>query len=117
MKKRVKEIKSAALFCNLKKEGILDFVRELTGLLDHEGVECHIEREAALSIGMPGFTSEEVPDVDLVFSLGGDGTMLATAKAVAEKEIPILGINLGHLGFLTELDGVDQVASVGRGVV
>ncbi|PKK82635.1 MAG: NAD(+) kinase [candidate division Zixibacteria bacterium HGW-Zixibacteria-1] len=40
---------------------------------------------------------------DAVISLGGDGTMLATARAIAEQEIPILGINLGYLGFLTQL--------------
>ncbi len=42
-------------------------------------------------------------NVDVAISLGGDGTMLATARAVGEKEIPILGINLGHLGFLTQM--------------
>lgn len=43
-----------------------------------------------------------IPAVDMVISVGGDGTVLATARQV--KEIPILGINLGHLGFLTNIE-------------
>jgi NAD+ kinase len=48
--------------------------------------------------------SEMPPDMDLVIVLGGDGTMLAVARAVSPKGVPLLGINLGRLGFLTELD-------------
>lgn len=48
---------------------------------------------------------------DMIFAFGGDGTILNTAQNVAEKETPILGINLGGLGFLTEvpMPGCDKV--------
>ena len=42
-------------------------------------------------------------ETDLVLSIGGDGTILRLSRAVAPREIPILGVNLGHLGFMTEL--------------
>ncbi len=42
-------------------------------------------------------------NTDIIISLGGDGTMLATARILRDKDIPILGINLGSLGFLTQL--------------
>ena len=45
----------------------------------------------------------DFPEVDLAFSIGGDGTFLRTANAVAQHKIPILGINTGRLGFLADI--------------
>ena len=47
---------------------------------------------------------------DLILSIGGDGTILRSARIVASLSVPILGINLGRLGFITEIDG-DEVMS------
>jgi len=52
----------------------------------------------------------EVSGTELVLSIGGDGTILRSARIVASFSVPILGINLGRLGFITEIDG-DQVLS------
>lgn len=52
--------------------------------------------------------SELVRRADVLVSLGGDGTMLRTARLVAPREVPILGVNLGKLGFLAEVP-VDEV--------
>ena len=45
--------------------------------------------------------------LDLLISLGGDGTMLRAARELAAKEIPILGVNIGNLGFLTEVESTE----------
>lgn len=52
-------------------------------------------------------------NADIAISLGGDGTFLRTAKRVSQKQIPILGINTGHLGYLTDakMDEVEIVVN------
>jgi NAD+ kinase len=55
-----------------------------------------------------------VPDVDLVVSLGGDGTMLHCIALVGSRPIPLLGVNLGHLGYLTEVEPPNLVDALDR---
>jgi len=52
---------------------------------------------------------KNVPGTDLLISIGGDGTVLRTARLVVPYEVPLLGINLGRLGFLTELRDGDKM--------
>src|SRR6266850_2741497 len=71
-------------------------------LHDH-GVEVLLDREAARWLGRPGIELEELAGrVDLLIVLGGDGTLLAAARAVGERSVPLFGVNLGTLGFLAE---------------
>ncbi len=102
------EIKSSAILCNVNKEGIENHLRRLTDILDTAAVSWQVENDGAEILGIKGFERFSLPKTDVVMVLGGDGTMLAASRAVGCKEIPILGINLGRLGFLTELD-MDEI--------
>ena len=96
------------------KQGLIaasEHVARLGARLRERGVEPVYERETA---ALPGAaakgektaTREALPrDVDLVIVLGGDGTLLAMAARIAQarRDIPILGVNFGSLGFLTEI--------------
>jgi NAD+ kinase len=53
-----------------------------------------------------------MPKTDLVLGIGGDGTILHVARIAAPFAVPILGINLGRLGFITEIDGHDILSSL-----
>jgi NAD+ kinase len=66
--------------------------------LEHLGVEA-----SEMHRDMPA----DLKGADLVLTLGGDGTFLAGARLAAPQGIPILGVNLGRLGFLTELEADD----------
>jgi NAD+ kinase len=76
-------------------------VRQLAKWFGERGVRVLLEPEAALASGEAGVARAElVREVDLLVVLGGDGTLLAVARALDERPVPILGINLGTLGFL-----------------
>jgi NAD+ kinase len=83
---------------------------ELVGWLDKRNVRARLDEEAAFYVGgAPGLRRAEVPEgTQLVIVLGGDGTLLSAARAVAGREIPLLPVNLGGLGFLTSVT-LDQL--------
>jgi len=83
---------------------------EIAEWLDHRGIEPVFEVETAALAGFGGerirVSRDELADVvDLVLVLGGDGTLLSMADRIGQagRDIPILGVNFGHLGFLTEI--------------
>ncbi len=81
-------------------------LRKLVAWLREHAREVVLDQEAAgiypdLGPGLPRV--EVVAAADLVIVLGGDGTLLSVARLMGSREVPILGVNLGGLGFLTEI--------------
>lgn len=84
-------------------------VRELIAWLESEGRELCFDEHCGAAVGRPGISREALTArVDLVVSLGGDGTLLSVARAAGTRRVPILGVNLGRLGFLTEVN-IDEL--------
>lgn len=73
-------------------------------------IECLLEDVAALKLQRKdGVPRERIPElVDFIVVIGGDGTLLSIAHLAAQKSVPVMGINLGKLGFLTEVP-VDEM--------
>ncbi len=82
---------------NYSREAAVQGARQLAEWLEEQNVEVAWAPDKKLFPNAPADTE----DVNLVVSLGGDGTLLRAARLVGYQEIPIMGISYGHLGFLT----------------
>lgn len=86
-------------------ELVVRTAEELVKWLEDRGVQCLVEVDLAVcSELLVGCPREELPSkVDLLVVLGGDGTLLSAARLLAGSQVPLLGVNAGGLGFLTEV--------------
>lgn len=84
---------------------VTNILKDLMQYFEAKNIICILEEVAAKKLRKKdGIKREELPSrVDLVIVLGGDGTLLSIAHVAAQKDVPVLGINLGALGFLTEV--------------
>ncbi len=100
-----------ALFGNWYKKTTLDEVTHILDFMNQRGVKVLLSKELRDEMNLRDqyapFGTETEETVDFALSVGGDGTFLYTASQVGDKNIPILGINHGHLGFLAEVQAAD----------
>ena len=89
------------------KKGVpvaIEAVRDLLLQLDKKRFKIFIEDEIASIFKIKGHPRQKIPSrADVIIVFGGDGTLLSVARLVGNKRIPILGVNLGGLGFITEI--------------
>lgn len=98
-------MKNIAIFAKVHDPRCQGVAEELMKWLIDRGltplVEAHLARHLSFRSGTD---SSAIPvQSDLVVVLGGDGTLISVARLVGDREVPILGVNLGSLGFLTEI--------------
>lgn len=102
------------IYGNLHQEQHAGSLARIFGTLRRNNVWTGIERHffEYLSALIPGLEADKVIesndfDADFIMSIGGDGTFLRTAGRTGRKQIPIVGINTGHLGYLSEVSADD----------
>ncbi len=80
-------------------------LRQALTFLGERGLEVYPDRYTAQALGLPRhFATEEMGQhCDLAIIVGGDGTFLSSARRLGDSQIPLLGINLGRLGFLVDI--------------
>jgi NAD+ kinase len=97
-------MKKIAIFAKVHDPRCRGVASELITWLDERGLIPLVEPHLARHLGCKEINSADIPDqADLVVVLGGDGTLISGARLVGDREAPILGVNLGSLGFLTEI--------------
>jgi NAD+ kinase len=95
-------VKKAGLLHHPKLPESLDLAQEMAHYLEERGVSPWL-----CSAWDEDEVARRVSDLDLLITLGGDGTILRAARIAAEQSVPILGLNLGRVGFLAEMEVED----------
>ncbi|MCI8295977.1 MAG: NAD(+)/NADH kinase [Lachnospiraceae bacterium] len=99
-----KALRSFYIVTNLDKEGAARTEEEIRAYLLGSGARCQVRSTAGS--GRRGYTDpSRVPeDTDCVITIGGDGTLIQAARDLAGRKIPLIGVNRGHLGYLTQVN-------------
>lgn len=117
----MKKIKNVSVYVNRERDENGKYARAATAVLSSHGATVKMVKKDADIVGKHIDTFKFVDNIDELLSgadalvmLGGDGTMLDVCGAAARHGVPVLGINLGHLGFLTsvERDETDKISAL-----
>ena len=111
----ISRFRHAALVGKYQAQGMRGVLEEIAGFLLRQGMDVSLESQTALNTGITGhgaLTPDELGQhCDLCVVVGGDGTMLGIARQLARYGTPLVGINQGRFGFITDVS-VGQYAEV-----
>src|SRR5882672_9952373 len=103
-----------ALIGKLGSAEIGTSLRELVAFLKARGCDALIEKETAEENGAQGLDYAAIGGAaDLAVVIGGDGTLLAAARNLVRHRVPVVGVNLGRVGFMTDLGHRDMRSGIG----
>lgn len=101
------QFKTIGILGRIKNPGVMETLKTLIGYLNDLAITTFVETETAISLNDPRLKtidrSQMGKQCDLLIVVGGDGSLLHAAHAIVEYDIPVLGINRGSLGFLTDV--------------
>jgi NAD+ kinase len=98
-------MKRVGIFAKRHHKDAIGLAKEVMTWLVQRKIEVFVDEPLARAMsGVQGYPGQAIPPmVDMVVVLGGDGTLLSVARLIGDLRTPILGVNLGSLGFLTEI--------------
>jgi NAD+ kinase len=96
-------MRNLLLVCNPSRTQAVEAARILSREFIQAGFNIFTISDISIE-GVTKFSAQELPDLEVGLVLGGDGTMLRAAEVTRFHQIPLLGVNLGHVGFLAEVE-------------
>lgn len=98
-------IRTVGIFSKPHVSAAVELVPRVVDWLGDRGIQTRCDHDTCVYLGASGgLNRDDVPEgCDLVIVMGGDGTLLSAARAIAGREIPLFAVNLGGLGFLTAI--------------
>jgi NAD+ kinase len=110
--------KSVALIGKYKDSAMCEQLLKLAQFMSARGITVFIEENTATHLDIKGYEIRSMQaigaETELVVVIGGDGTMLAAARALGNFDIPLVGVNRGHFGFLTDISSDLMLSSMER---
>ncbi len=97
------------IIANPLKEGTEEMADRLTSYLTEKGAECVWYQQVIEDDGTEVPLPPPPEDTECVITLGGDGTLISAARRLKDRRIPLLGINMGRLGYLTQIASKDAL--------
>jgi len=106
-------IQRIGIICKTGRPEPIEILKDFLPWIRSKGYNVFLDNETAEVLNIEGHVRSQIPSlVDLIIVLGGDGTILSVARLIGSRGIPILGINLGGLGFITEVNRDELIDAV-----
>jgi len=115
MVKNKKKFQSVAIYSSIKSKKVTQIALQVKEVLEHLGIKIFVSNSSGFTKEFSVRTYSDkyiIKNCDLLIAIGGDGTLLSSARKFGINGIPVLGINLGNLGFLTDIAPEDLTNSL-----
>lgn len=109
-------MKSVAIVLHPEKKRVISTVKETIDWFKERNFEVKLSLDDAQKVGFPqlGYGEKDLIKVDFILVLGGDGSILKTAQMLKGESVPVLGVNFGKIGFLSEIERAELFPSLER---